>query len=120
MTRAALILAAVAALAFAQSRITGGQLRGGSGTPTTIVALDGSGQFHALRLGAGVTVSNGEVRAELPPPTRLTPAADGSYPAVARIARNGLVQCPGVDYAVVAGRIVPSPAWNADDLIVAF
>ena len=121
MQRIVSILAAVAALAFAQSRITGGQLRSGSGTPTTIVAMDGSGAFHALRLGAGVTVSNGEIRAELPPPVRLTPAADGSYPAVPRLSRNGLVQTPGVDYTVAGGRIVPIGPWDpTGDVVTAF
>lgn len=121
MTRALILLAAVAAALWAQSRLSIDQLRRGSRDPDQIVAIDARGQFYALRLGPGVAIVNGEIRAELPPPVRLTPAADGSYPAVPRLSRNGLVQTPGVDYTVAGGRIVPIASWEpADDVVTAF
>lgn len=119
MTRLAFFFAAVAAVARAQSRIRIDQLRRGSRDADQLVAVDARGEFYALRLGPGVAIVNGEIRAELPPPAKLTPAPDGSYPAAARISRNGLVQTPGVDYTVTDGRIVPSPAWESEDVVTA-
>jgi hypothetical protein len=112
-------LVALAAL-WAQSRLAVDQLRRGSQSPDQLLAIDARGQFYALKLGPGVAIVNGEIRADLPTPVRLTPAPDGSYPAAARISRNGLVQTPGVDYTVANGRIVPSPAWDTEDVVTAF
>lgn len=120
MTRLALLLAAVAAVARGQSRIRVDQLRRGSRDADQIVAVDARGEFYALRLGPGVTIANGEIRAELSPPQRLIAAPDGSYPAAARVARNGLVQTPGVDYRIEAGRTIPLAEWASDDIITAF
>lgn len=112
-------LVALAAL-WAQSRLAVDQLRRGSQSPDQLLAIDARGQFYALKLGPGVAIVKGEIRAELPPPQRLAPAPDGTYPAAPRVARNGLVQTPGVDYAVIDGRIVPSPAWESEDVVTAF
>lgn len=120
MTRAALLLVIVAAALWAQSRLAVDQLRRGSQSPDQLLAIDARGQFYALRLGPGVTIANGEIRAELSPPQRLIAAPDGSYPAAARVARNGLVQTPGVDYRIEAGRTIPLAEWASDDIITAF
>lgn len=122
MTRFAFLLAAVAAVARGQSRIRIDQLRRGSKDADQIVAVDARGEFYALRLGSGVTIVNGELRANAEPaaPLRLLPNTDGSYPKAARIARNGLIQTPAVDYRVEADRLVPLTAWSAEDVIASF
>lgn len=121
MTRLAFLIAAAAAVLRGQSRLSIDQLRRGSRDPDQIVAIDARGQFYALRLGPGVVIANGEIRAELPPPQRLTAAPDGSYPAATRVSRNGLVQTPGVDYTVAGGRIVPIGSWEpAEDVVTSF
>lgn len=120
MTRFAFLLAAAAAVLRGQSRLSIDQLRRGSRDPDQIVAIDARGQFYALRLGSGVTIANGEIRAEPPLPQRLTAAPDGSYPAAPRVSRNGLVQTPGVDYRVEAGRTIPLTEWASDDIVTAF
>lgn len=120
MTRLAFLLAAFAAVLRGQSRIRIDQLRRGSRDADQLIAVDARGEFYAVKLGPGVVMANGEIRAELPPPQRLAAAPDGSYPAAARVSRNGLVQCPGEDYTVVNGRIVPNPAWSAEDVVTAF
>lgn len=129
MSRKLFLAAAVpvifAAGLWAQSRITGGQLRAGSKTPTFVIAIDGEGRFHSLRLGPGLSIEAGELRFAAPqindvPPERLSPGADGSFIYRTRISRNGLVQTPGVDYRVDAGRIIPLMAWADDDIVTAF
>lgn len=120
MTRFAFLLAAAAAILRGQSSITIQQLRRGSKDPDQLIAVDARGQFYSLKLGAGITIVDGEIRAELPVPQRLTGGPDGTYPVVSRLAWNGLVQTPGPDYSVVNGRIVPVKVWAADDIVTAF
>ena len=121
MHKTLIAIAAISAALWAQSSITISQLRRGSQSADQLIAVDVRGQFYALRLGPGIAIVNGEIRAELPPPVRLTPAPDGSYPAAPRISRNGLVQTPGVDYTVVNGRIVPISGWDpAEDVVTSF
>lgn len=120
MTRFAFLFAAAAAVLRGQSSITVQQLRRGSRDPDQLIAVDARGQFYALKLGAGITIVDGEIRAELPAPQRLSGAPDGTYPVFTRVAWNGLVQTPGADYNVVNGRIVPVKVWAADDIVTAF
>ena len=104
-----------------QTRITGGQLRRGSQTPAEIVAVDGAGQFHALKLGPGLEIIGNEIC--LSPTTRspiqLRRNPDGSYDFIGRsqIYRNGLLQLPGVDYTTSGNSVIPVLPWSADDLI---
>lgn len=114
-------LVALAAL-WAQSRLAVDQLRRGSQSPDQLLAMDARGQFYALKLGPGVSIVNGELRANAEPaaPLRLLPNTDGSYPKAARIARNGLIQTPSVDYRVEADRLVPLTAWSAEDVVTSF
>lgn len=122
MKHSIIAILAISAVIWAQSRITGGQLRRGSQTPAEIVAIDGAGQFYSLRLGSGVEIVGGELRAARPAPVRLTRNTDGSYDAQGRlaVARNGLVQLPGLDYRVESGRVVPLVPWDAEDVVAAF
>lgn len=120
MTRFAFLLAAAAAVLRGQSRIRIDQLRRGSRDADQLIAVDARGEFYAVKLGPGVVIANGEIRAEMPLPQRLAAAPDGSYPAAARVSRNGLVQTPGVDYRVEAGRTIPLTEWASDDIVTAF
>lgn len=120
MTRLTFLFAAAAAILRGQSSITVQQLRRGSRDPDQLIAVDPRGQFYALKLGAGMAIIDGEIRAELATPQRLTGAADGTYPVVPRVAWNGLVQTPGADYTIANGRIVPVKVWAADDIVTAF
>lgn len=120
MTRFAFLLAAAAAVLRGQSRIRIDQLRRGSRDADQLIAVDARGEFYGLKLGPGVTIVDGEIRAELPPPVRLQRGPDGTYPAAPRVAWNGLVQTPGPDYSVINGRIVPVKNWETDDIVTAF
>lgn len=124
MSRKIFLYAAVpllfAAGLWAQSRLTVDQLRRGSQSPDQLIAIDIRGKFYALKLGAGLKIEGGEIRAEVPAPQRLTPDVAGTFPPAPRISRNGLVQTPEVDYRVENGRIVPLGEWSADDVVTTF
>ncbi len=107
-------------LSLFQSRISVSQLRRGSQDPDQILAVDVRGQFYPLKLGPGIQIINGEIRATRPPAIRLTPDTSGSYDLQGRniLSRNGLIQFPGADYRIEADRAIPLTPWDVDDLVL--
>ena len=117
--RIAIAILAISAALWAQSRITASQLRRGSQDPDQLLAVDVRGQFYALRLGPGVEIVNGEIRVQQAAPVALTRNADGTYQSRGRVVcRNGLVQLPGVDYALDGAVVRPAQPWDAEDVVV--
>lgn len=117
--KTAIAILAISAALWAQSRISADQLRRGSRDPDQLLAVDVRGQFYSLKLGPGVEIANGEIRVQQAAPVALVRNADGSYQARGRVvARNGLVQLPGVDYTLDGATVRPSEPWKEEDVVV--
>jgi hypothetical protein len=120
----ALFLGALCALT-AQTAIKPEQIRTSPAPLPRLLAFDSAGRLTLLAIGPGVEIVNGALVATgaAPPAlvlTRLIRSADGNYPATAGVvARNGVIQERGADYAISGGMLVPASPWAADDVVTA-
>jgi hypothetical protein len=129
-----LVGSVVALVAWAQTRISPGQLR--SAMPGEVdrtylqaMSLD---RWSFVEIGPGLRLEpwRQAFRLVADPPTpapaptiqmqSLTAGADGQYLCGVRaqlVTRNGLVQVAGLDYDISGGAIVPRFSWDASDVV---
>jgi len=102
--------------------ITADQLRASASTPVALLAVDGSGRFRLLRLGAGVRIVDDRLESSTVGRLRVQravrSAAGYTVPPRAVVVRNGLVQSEGVDYEIRDGVAAPLHPWQDDDIVV--
>lgn len=119
-------LAGVCLMAFAvaQSRITADQLRAGATTGLRLLAIDASGRFAYVTLGAGLEIAGTTLQSTTAAPrtpAQLTRNGDGSYVYPGGgVYRNGLLQTPAVDYTIAAGTVKPVQPWAVDDVVTGY